>query len=333
MTTFSWRGFLKNYSLEWLKQDADVLGDDITPDMIRKGWIGYEPASDTQIEALEARLGKSLPPSYTDFLRVSNGWTALTPFIQRVFNTEQVQWFNTLNAEWVHEFLEGMGFHAEQDDWADEVLSEMPERHLSDTLQISAPHDGAVLLLNPQVRDQNGEWEAWFFANWNPGATVYPSFQALIEAQYKTFMTLSQKDQRRYRRDDDLRAQLGYLRQEIRDRLLERERLSVLDFGISDTARGVLHDVMKRVEHIQQSATTPEEALQLLRELQRECASKAQETPPHVDTTEMLAVLSPQDTQEMVNKISELAPNLHAHGKQQGYQTAYNAIKWFLREG
>src|SRR5262249_28866812 len=31
-------------------------------------------------------------------------------------------------------------------------------------------------LLNPMVVWPDGEWEAWFFANWLPGAARYPSF-------------------------------------------------------------------------------------------------------------------------------------------------------------
>ncbi len=49
-------------------------------------------------------------------------------------------------------------------------------KHLAHTLCLSELEDSAVLLLNPMVVWPDGEWEAWFFANWLPGARRYRSF-------------------------------------------------------------------------------------------------------------------------------------------------------------
>ncbi len=49
----------------------------------------------------------------------------------------------------------------------------------------------AIYLLNPQVVTEEGEWEAWFFANWLPGAARYRSFQEMMEAEYQDFLALS----------------------------------------------------------------------------------------------------------------------------------------------
>jgi hypothetical protein len=38
---------------------------------------------------------------------------------------------------------------------------------------------------------KDGEWEAWFFANWLPGATRYRSFQGMMEPEYQNFLALS----------------------------------------------------------------------------------------------------------------------------------------------
>jgi hypothetical protein len=46
------------------------------------------------------------------------------------------------------------------------------------------------VVLNPASVDARGEWEAAFFGNWIPGARVYPSFQALMEAEYALFCDL-----------------------------------------------------------------------------------------------------------------------------------------------
>jgi hypothetical protein len=56
--------------------------------------------------------------------------------------------------------------------------------YLETALALS-PYDDGIILLNPQTVTADDEWEAWFFANWVPGAVRYPSFQALMEAEYE----------------------------------------------------------------------------------------------------------------------------------------------------
>ena len=63
-------------------------------------------------------------------------------------------------------------------------------RYLPTALEISDWGDSAIYVLNPRVVRANGEWEAAFFANWNPGARVYESFQELMLAEYTTFCQL-----------------------------------------------------------------------------------------------------------------------------------------------
>ena len=58
---------------------------------------------------------------------------------------------------------------------------------MKETLQISDVGDAAVYLLNPQVINHDGEWEAWFFADWLPGVHRYRSFQEMMEAQFAQF--------------------------------------------------------------------------------------------------------------------------------------------------
>jgi hypothetical protein len=36
----------------------------------------------------------------------------------------------------------------------------------------------------------DGEWEAWFFANWLPGASRYRSFAEMMEAERQNFLDL-----------------------------------------------------------------------------------------------------------------------------------------------
>jgi hypothetical protein len=56
------------------------------------------------------------------------------------------------------------------------------------TLEISDVGDSAIYLLNPLAESSDGEWQAWFFSNWNPGAVRYRSFQQMIENERKRFL-------------------------------------------------------------------------------------------------------------------------------------------------
>ena len=59
--------------------------------------------------------------------------------------------------------------------------------YLESALEISDIGDSAIFLLNPKVLTPDGEWEAWFFGNWLPGANRYRSFAELMEDEYHSF--------------------------------------------------------------------------------------------------------------------------------------------------
>ena len=60
---------------------------------------------------------------------------------------------------------------------------------LTETIQVSDAHDGAVYLLCPAVVDGDGEWEAWLFANWLPGAVRHRSWWDLLVAEHQSLET------------------------------------------------------------------------------------------------------------------------------------------------
>jgi hypothetical protein len=45
----------------------------------------------------------------------------------------------------------------------------------------------SVLLLNPEVVTPDGEWEAWYYASWRPGASRYRSFAELMIEELEMF--------------------------------------------------------------------------------------------------------------------------------------------------
>lgn len=173
MTPAEWRRLLETWSAEWLDtRDAADL-DEVPPEVIERRWLGTQPAAVEQLAAAEARLGVSFPPSYRNFLSVTDGWGPTSPFIDRLFRVEEVERFALLEPDWVDAYGGG--------------------EELRSLLQISEVGDSAVLLLNPSVIAADGEWEAWFFASWSPDEERYASFAELMLAQHATFERLTER--------------------------------------------------------------------------------------------------------------------------------------------
>ena len=194
VATFAWKGFLEQWSRDLL-QDPDVV-EDLPVEVVASGWFGYPGATEAQIAQAEVRLGTVLPPSYRDFLRVSNGWRRLTPFVYRLWSTEEIEWFSVRNQDWIDAwnkypravsdtdyFIYGEGQRTER----------MRVEYMRTALEISETGDSAILLLNPQVVTGDGEWEAWFLANWSGGAARYRSFLEMMQAQYESFLDLREQ--------------------------------------------------------------------------------------------------------------------------------------------
>lgn len=187
-----WKCFLATWSTQLMQSS---LAADIDPGLASKNWLGFKPATKRTIRDLEKRLGVALPPSYKDFLQISNGWLRTTPFVGRIRPAEGVDWFRVENEQWVEAYSQSGS--EEPDDvyytYGPEGASNHRAEHLAYLLQISDVDDG-VYLLNPAAVTPDGEWEAWFFANWIPGASRFPSFAHLMLGQYFSFASLEKLD-------------------------------------------------------------------------------------------------------------------------------------------
>ena len=191
-----WHEFLRNWSRDML---AAPLGADLPADVRAAASLGFPPATDEQIAQTESRLKIPLPPSYRAFLKVSNGWRQTSHFISRVSAVQDIDWFRAQNRDWVKAFT-GPLRYGPRDEVPDQdyfsygqFAEHFRPTHLKETLQISEVGDAAVYLLNPQIIDKDGEWEAWFFANWLPGAHRYRSFEDLMQAEYSQFAGIEWK--------------------------------------------------------------------------------------------------------------------------------------------
>jgi hypothetical protein len=104
MLTFDWVAFLGKWSQEVLEETANSSTEWPSKVMATQ-WLGYAGATEEQITQA-ARLGTTLPPSYREFLKASNDWRATTPFIDRLWSIEEVEWFSTRHQNWISRHVE-----------------------------------------------------------------------------------------------------------------------------------------------------------------------------------------------------------------------------------
>jgi cell wall assembly regulator SMI1 len=172
------------------------IAADIPDHKIAAGWLGEPGATQGEITLAEQRLGVRLPPSYRAFLAASNGFDDIGPFIYRMYNATEIDWFRVRNQDWIDAYQRGEDISPEEHLANPQDCVRFRSAYLSSCLQISEEGESAVVLLNPEVINGEGEWETWFFANWNPGATRYPSFRAYVDFELARIRYLLASKQR-----------------------------------------------------------------------------------------------------------------------------------------
>lgn len=146
-------------------------------------------APEERVKALEKRLKTTLPPSYRHFLL--NPKDRAWPGDLRMHEPEQVDWFKAENQDWIDAWTEGAaegGPISDKDYFVYGLRQDcchMRSEYLPKVLQISTAEDGRVLLINPVIVDAKGEWEAWDFSNYYPGAKRYRTFSQMVNALEK----------------------------------------------------------------------------------------------------------------------------------------------------
>jgi HEAT repeat protein len=188
MTISGWREFLQRWSEEWLARD-----EKFSRQIRERCWLGSRPATEKQISHLEKRLGYRLPPSYRNFLLTTNGWSRTSVFIKRVLPASKVDWLQTLNPQlldtWSPEDSDNPAVNDLAEYFSYDGRPIFDAAHLRQSLLVAEPIDGdsKIYVLNPLIVAPDGEWEAWRFANWIPGAERFPSFELLMRAEFESF--------------------------------------------------------------------------------------------------------------------------------------------------
>src|SRR5579883_1023010 len=212
MSAFDWERFLRHWSQVALESMSTEQLAQLPKAVIESGWLGYPRATEEQACQTESRLGVKLPPSYREFLRVTNGWRQTTPFIRKLWSTEGIERFADRHQKWIDAFTHqhenaqvSFDYAIELDElWEppsvadaeyfvygeEQDCSKLRVEYLKTAIEISDVGEAAIYLLNPQVVTEDGEWEAWFFGDWLPGADRYRSFREMMEAEYQNFLEL-----------------------------------------------------------------------------------------------------------------------------------------------
>jgi hypothetical protein len=182
MNADEWKAFLANWTREIAARDNTNPNTARAIDPVYG--LGFAGANDEQLAATEARLAMKLPPSYSEFLRATNGLLQPYSYVAACggdfWPAADIDWFRVHNPEWIEAYAV-----------AGELLSPAGAKtfvgELRGTLELSHDGDAAVYLLNPRVLTANGEWEAWFFASWSPEVERFPSFEAMMQSRYRAF--------------------------------------------------------------------------------------------------------------------------------------------------
>ncbi|WP_037699482.1 SMI1/KNR4 family protein [Streptomyces scabiei] len=181
---FGWQSFLLKWSGEWADslQDDETRGqDDETAREAR--WLGFLPASEERIAAMEERLGRRMPPSYREFLKVSDGWRHAGGFVWLLAGTEDARWHNDESglADMFEEYLDedaGPEERREVDIWRR-------------GLQLDVESDITHVLMDPEDVDEDGEWAVYTWASWRAAPPErHANFLAFMQDMHREFHSL-----------------------------------------------------------------------------------------------------------------------------------------------
>jgi hypothetical protein len=159
MASIDWHTLLQAWNIA-MPHDPEFM--EYLPSEVREsGWLGRPGATPAQIAQAEYRLGTTFPPSYRNFLRVSNGWNFLDASIKKVYSTEEVDWLRAREQPWIDMELSSDPYPVSDEQYfvygEQQNASYLRPKYLAATLQLSEMAEVSVLLLDPEVIMPDGE--------------------------------------------------------------------------------------------------------------------------------------------------------------------------------
>jgi hypothetical protein len=160
---------------------------------IERQWLGNDPASESQIVCNESRLRVTLPNSYCEFFRTSNGFRFLSPFLDNLLPIEQVHWARNKEEAWWLDLIEEDIVEVSDELYLNyENQSSVKNNRVEyfrKSLKVSDWYDGMCIFLNPEIQHE-GEWEVLEYATWYPGWYRYRSFQDYLVKVHESNLRL-----------------------------------------------------------------------------------------------------------------------------------------------
>jgi hypothetical protein len=145
---------------------------------LAKGTTLNARATPADLDALAARIGKPLPPSYRAFLATSDGMLYVAPL-----NVVTMLPANAV-APLTPDSFPGIEIWLAMADVAvplePAARGPLPGSALARAWMISSAEDGDVYFIFPDLAGADGEWPVWFFGPKNPGAYGYRSFGDML---------------------------------------------------------------------------------------------------------------------------------------------------------
>jgi hypothetical protein len=187
MKAFNWENRIREWSqkrIEIFLEDHDE--EDLSPEVLKSGYLGYPGATEDEIVATKARLNITFPPSYREFLKASNGLRPISEYGLEFCGTENIVWYAPDHQDWVDELIETWNKPVTDEEYfvyGDEQSNyTLRPEYLQTSLEISSEDMGYIFLLNPQIIVIDNEWEAWYCSfSSSFGIYRYRSFGEMME--------------------------------------------------------------------------------------------------------------------------------------------------------
>lgn len=298
-----WKAWLSEWNDELLKQlevkeSKATIEKEIEAEALASKWLGYPGAKEEEIEGLENRLGKKLPPSFRALLKITNGFRQPGASVPRLFAVKEIDWLRVSDQTTIEM-------------WKSNGLDD-----LSDTLKIS-PFDDAVFLLNPKVVSVNGEWEAIDFNPGGPSCERYSSLWDLLQAEQESFSSWMEYLTGHLNPEDDAQAILAKYPSLIKNIEFKmppkNETIDASGSGWGGGVRDGLEDAKKRIVEIREKSSDPKIIRQRLRSLSQEFRKKS-------------------DAAMRALQHTGVYRNDRTNGIEESFGMASASIEWFLNE-
>ncbi|GGJ97246.1 cell wall assembly protein [Streptomyces camponoticapitis] len=227
-----WGPFLERWNAEWAaaprtREEAEEDGEEGRLEEMVEAGLGFPPADEERITALERRLGATLPPSYRSFLAVSDGWRRAGSGVYLLGTSEGVHWHG-----------DPFGF---QEAYEKSLTSHSSAEAVlvagmwSRALQLAVDSDMTDVLLDPGDVNAEGEWALYIYRGYSGEyPNRYESFGAFMREKYVEF-------------HGDNGSDPGFVNDTTRalDASLERARLACLSGEDVDRQMETLAEAMR----------------------------------------------------------------------------------------